>query len=176
MPALDVAEVGCGMGPERFTVGEQEVEGAVRSDLRGQLAQGVGQLFDAGHAGMGLPQLLHDPAEGLFAVRVANGLEVGMKLGGEVLEIAVVREDPVASPEFAHEGVAVLQADHALGGLADMGYDVGALDRVFADELGDLGVDGAFVIDEVAQALVFEEGDAPAVGVVAGVACALREA
>ena len=54
--------------------------------------------------------------------------------------------------------------------------DVGALDRVFADELGDLGVDGAFVIDEVAQALVFEEGDAPAVCVVAGVACALREA
>ena len=76
--ALDVAEVGGGMGPECFAIGEQEVEGAVRCDLGGQLAQGVGQLFDAGNAGVGFPQLLHDPAEGLFAVGVAYGLEVGV--------------------------------------------------------------------------------------------------
>src|SRR5256885_881987 len=50
-----------------------------------------------------------------------------------------------------------------------------ALDRVLAYQLGDGRVDGALVADEVAQALVLEEGDAPAVRMVAGIARPLGE-
>ena len=99
-----------------------------------------------------------------------------MQFGAELLQVAVVRKHPVVAPEFAHERVAVFQAHHALRGLADVGDDVFAADRVFANQLGDGRVDGAFVVDKVAQALVLEERDAPAVGVIAGVARALCEA
>ena len=70
----------------------------------------------------------------------------------------------------------VLQADHALSRLADMGNDVIAFDGIFADQLGDGGVDRAFVIDKVTQAFFFKKGDAPAIGMVAGITCALGEA
>ncbi|MPN06497.1 hypothetical protein SDC9_153753 [bioreactor metagenome] len=73
-----------------------------------------------------------------------------MQVGVEFLQIAVVGKHPVAAPEFAHEGVAVLQAHHALRGLANVRDDVLAADGIFADQLGHRRVDGAFVIDEVA--------------------------
>lgn len=147
----------------------------MRRDALGQLAQRVGEFLHAGQAGMRLPQLLENPAEGLFAVGVSHRVEVGMQLGCKALEIPVVGKDPVATPQFTHEGVAVLQAYRALRGLADVGDDVAALDRVLAYQLGDGRVDGALVADEVAQALVLEEGDAPAVRMVAGIARPLGE-
>ena len=173
--AFDVAQVCGGMGPQRLSVGQQEVEGAVRRDAPGQFAQRMREFLHAGQAGMGLPELLKNPAEGLLAVGVAYRMEVGMQFGSEALEISVVGKDPVAAPQFTHEGVAVLQAYRALRGLADVGDDVAALDRLLAYQLGDGRVDGALVADEVAQALVFEEGDAPAVRMVAGIARPLGE-
>ncbi len=174
--ALGVAQRGRRMGPECFAVGQQEVERSVRRDACREVAQGMGQLLDAGQAGVRFPQLLHDPAEGPFAVGVADGAEMGVQLGRVFLEIAIVGKHPVAAPELAHERVAVLQAGHALGGLADVGDDVAALDRVLADQLGHGGGDRALMVDEVAQSLFLEERDAPAVGVVPGIARALCEA
>jgi len=101
---------------------------------------------------------------------------MGVQLGREVLQIAVVRKHPVAAPQLAHKGVAVLQADHALGGLADVGDDVLALDGVATDQLGHRRVDGAFMVHKQPQALVLEECNAPAIGVIAGVARALCKA
>ncbi len=176
MAALGVAQRGRRMRPERFAVGQQEVESAVRCDPGREIAQGMGQLLDAGQARMRFPQLLHDPAERALAVGVADGAEMGVQFGSVFLEVAVVGKHPVAAPQLAHERVAVLQAGHALGGLADMGNDIAALDRVFAYQLGHRRRDGALMVDEVAQSLFLEERDAPAVGVITGIARALRKA
>jgi hypothetical protein len=94
----------------------------------------------------------------------------------EILQVAVVREHPVAAPELAHEGVAILQCHLALRGLADMRDDVLALDRVAANQLGHGRLAGALVIHEVAHAAPLEKGDAPAVAVVIGAPAALGKA
>ncbi|MPN42369.1 hypothetical protein SDC9_189926 [bioreactor metagenome] len=94
----------------------------------------------------------------------------------KVLQVAVVREHPVAPPQLAHEGMAVLQAHDALRRLADVRDDVAALDRVAPDQLGHRRIHRTLVIDEVAQALVLEKGDAPTIGVVARDPAALGEA
>ena len=58
-----------------------------------------------------------------------------MQARAKVFEVAVVGEDPVAPPQLTHKRVAVLQTDHPLGGLADMGDDVFAFDGIPADQL-----------------------------------------
>ncbi len=163
------------MGPEGLPVGQQEVEGAVRCDARREFTQGEGQFLHAGHVGMGFGKLLHDPAERVLAVGGADGVEVRMQAGAEVLQVAVVCEHPVAAPEFAHERMAVLQRHAALRGLAYVRDDVAAADGIAAYQFRDRRIHGPFVVHEMAQALVLEEGDAPAVGVVARPAAALRE-
>src|SRR5690606_22658402 len=91
-------------------------------------------------------------------------------------EVAVMGEHPVASPQFAHEGMAVFQRHMADGGLADMGNDVGGLDRIALDQFGDRRGDGGLVVDEVAYAAAFEESDSPTVVVGVGAAAAVGEA
>ena len=125
-----------GMGPQRLPIGQQQVEGAVPRQLRQQLAQRAAQLVDAGHAGVRLGQLLHQPAEGAFAVGVAHRAEGAVQPRLEALQVAVVRKHPVAAPQLAHEGVGVLQRHAALRGLADVGDDVVAADRVALDQVG----------------------------------------
>lgn len=71
----------------------------------------------------------------MFAVGVAHRAEMRVEAGAEILQIAVVGKNPIASPEFTYEGVAVLKAHNALGRLADVGDDVFAFDRVSADQL-----------------------------------------
>ena len=142
---------------------------------RREFAQGQGQLLDAGDVGMRLGQLLHQPAEGVFAVGVAHRMEAAVQPGPEVLEVAVVGEDPVAAPQFAHEGMAILERDLPLRGLADMGNDVGRLDRVTLDQFGDRRGDRGLVVDEMAHAGALEEGDAPAIVVGIGAAAAVGE-
>jgi len=87
-----------------------------------------------------------------------------------------VGEHPVAAPEFAYEGMAVLERHLALRGLADVGDDVGGLDRVTLDQFGNRGSDRGLVVDEVTYAGALEEGDAPAVVVGVGAAAAVGEA
>ena len=100
---------------------------------------------------------------------------MGVQFWGEIFEITVVGKYPVATPELAHKGVAVLQTDDTLRRFANVGDDVGAFNRVFADQFGDGRVDGAFVVNEVAQAFVFKKSDAPAIGVIAGIAGTLAK-
>ena len=182
MFALDVVQVGGRIGPQRQAIAQQKVEGPMGRDLRRQLAQGQGQLGDAGHASVRLGQLLHDPAEGALAVGVAHGPEAAVQARRKVFQVAVVGKHPVTAPELAHKRVAVLQRHTALGGLADVGNDVAAFDRVAAYQLGHGRGAGWLVIDKTAQTLVtaittiFKKSDPPTVGVLAGVAAALREA
>ena len=60
-----------------------------------------------------------------------------MQARREALQVAVVREHPVAAPQLAHERVRVLERDAALRRLADVGDDVLAADRVAPHHLGD---------------------------------------
>jgi hypothetical protein len=114
-------------------------------------------------AGVRLGQLLHQPAERVLAVGLADRAEGAVQARTEVLQVAVVREDPVAAPQLAHEGVRVLERDAALRGLADVRDDVVAADRVALDQLGDGRRARAVLVDEQPQASILEEGDAEAV-------------
>ena len=60
-----------------------------------------------------------------------------------------MREHPIAAPEFAYEGVCVLQNHTPLRRLAHVRDDVFAFDRVVANQLRDGGVCGALMVDEV---------------------------
>jgi hypothetical protein len=156
------------MRPQRLAVGQQQVEAAVARQLRQQLAQRALSSSTRRHAGMRLGQFLHQPAEGAFAVGVAHRAEGAVQPRREALQVAVVREHPVAAPQLAHEGVRVLQRHPALRGLADVGDDVVAADRVALDHLGHRRLPCALVVDEQAQAAALEEGDAEAVLVFLG--------
>ncbi|MNT60158.1 hypothetical protein D3C72_1977170 [compost metagenome] len=123
-----------------------------------------------------LAQALHQRAEGQFAVGIAHWLVDAGQERGEALQVAVMGKDPVAAPQLAHEGVAVLQQHGALRGLADMRDDVLGLDRVALDQVRHRRGAGGLVVDEQAAGLVLEEGDAEAVGVVVGHAAAGGEA
>ena len=57
-----------------------------------------------------------------------------------------------------------------------MGDDVLAFDRVVANQLRNGRGAGLLPIDKLAQPFALKKGDAPAIGVVAGVARALAEA
>jgi hypothetical protein len=120
-----------------------------------------------------LAQFLHQEAEGMFAVGVADRAERTVEDGLEFLQVAVVGEDPVAAPHLAHERMAVFKRHLALRGLADMGDHVDRLDRIALDQFGDRRGDGRFVVDEMAHARALEEGDAPAVMVGIGTPAAL---
>jgi len=165
---LQPMQRGAGMRPQRLAVGQQQVEGAVRGGDRQELAQRARQLGDGRHRSMRLGQLLHQPAEGQLAVGAAHGAEAAVQAWRKTLEVSVVRHHPVAAPELAHEGVGVLQRHLPLRGLADVGDDIAALDRVALHQLGHGRLAGAVVIDEQAQARVLEEGDAEAVLVLVG--------
>ncbi|MCY1370791.1 hypothetical protein D9M69_578970 [compost metagenome] len=98
-----------------------------------------------------------------------------MQRGEIVLQIAVVGKHPVAAPEFACEGVGVFQRHFADGGLAHMGDDVLALERVFLQKLRHRRPGRTLVVHKQPQAATFKESYAPAVGVFTGVAAALAE-
>ena len=98
------------------------------------------------------------------------------KIRVEILERAVVGEDPVTPPQFAHERMGVDQRDFALGRLADVRDDVLAANRVVGDQLGYRGVHRRPGVDEHPAAGPFEESHAEAVGVVTGTPAALVKA
>ena len=69
MGALDMPEVGGGMRPQRLAVGQQEVEGAVPGDARGQFAQRDGQL-----AHVGLPETCAEGARSVTTLHEASSM------------------------------------------------------------------------------------------------------
>ena len=164
------------MRPQRLAVGQQKVERAMPGNLRHQLAQGAAEFVHAGHAGVRLGQLLHEPAKCPLAVGLPHRFEIAVQARRIVNQVAVVREHPVAPPQLTNKGVAVFQAHFALRGFADMGNHVLAFDRVAADQLGNRRAAGALVVHKVAHALPFKKGNAPAVPVMIGVAAALGKA
>lgn len=56
---------------------------------------------------MPLAQALQQVAKSDFAVGDADRQIICPTIRGEALEVAVMCEDPVLAPQFAHEGVAV---------------------------------------------------------------------
>jgi hypothetical protein len=123
-----------------------------------------------------LPQLLQQPAEGLLAVGAADRQEGPAQRRVEIAQVAVGREDPGLAAPLALERVAVRQHRLALRGLAEVGQHDLRLDRVAADEFGQRRIAGRLVVEKDAAAGSLVERDAPAVGMVAGAAAALREA
>jgi hypothetical protein len=114
--------------------------------------------------------------KGALAVGATDRQEAAVERRVEILQVAVVGEDPVAAPQLAHEGMGVLQRDVALRRLADVGDDVLRADRIPAHQLGDGRFDGRLRIEEEAAAGALEEGDAPAVAVHVGEPAARVEA
>ena len=94
----------------------------------------------------------------------------------EVLQVAVVGEDPVAAPQLAQERVAVFEQDMPLRRLADVRDRVARLDRITLDHFRERRARRRLMVDEQAAGLVLEERDAPAVSVMVGDAAARREA
>lgn len=138
-----------------------------------KFAQRVCEFFNAGHSGMRFCKFLQEPTKCVLAVSSAYRVKMRMQSGAKFFQIAVVCKNPVASPQFAHERVAVLQAHRALRGLADMGNHIKALDGIAPDQLGNRRVRRGLMVNEVAQTAVFKESDAPSIGVIGGVAAPL---
>ncbi|CAD9219084.1 hypothetical protein BCEN4_1380026 [Burkholderia cenocepacia] len=155
---------------ERLAIRHQEVEHAVIGDAARQFADPLEQLGQRRlRAGKGLAQPLHQHAERLFAVgRADRVVDTAVHVRRVVLQVAVMREDPVPAPQLAHERMAVLEQDVPLRRLADVGDRVLGLDRVALHHFGDRRRGRCLVIDEETAGLVFEERDAPAVGMVIG--------
>ena len=165
------------MGEQRGAVGQHHIEGAVGGDAGNDALEQCAQLL-AARRGVAefAAHALQQVAEGQFAVGGADRTKGAVEHGREILQVAVMGEHPVAAPQLAHEGMAVFQRHVADGGLADVGDDVGRLDRITLDQFGDRRGDGGLVIDEVAHATALEEGDSPAVVVGVGTAAAVGEA
>ena len=109
-----------------------DVEDAVRGDPRQQLAQRrASARATPRHAGVRLARAPASASRTPARCRCRRpGGSAPCRRGAVVLQVAVVREHPVAAPQLAHERVRVLERDRALRGLADVGDDVVALDRV----------------------------------------------
>ena len=111
-----------------------------------------------------------------------TGRKLPYRRGAKVFQVAVVGKYPVRVPELTHKRVAVFKRHTAMGCLADSGNDVAAFNGIAAYQLGHGRGAGWLVIDKTAQTLVtaittiFKKSDPPTVGVLAGVAAALREA
>ena len=120
--------------------------------------------------------MVHIIALRLCTLPTANRLETPQPQLVVPLELAVMGEGPLPSPEFALKRVGVFQADAAAIGLTDMGYDHPAVDRVVLHQFGHLGAAGGLWIFERAAALAVIEGDPPAIGVGAGFATAAGQA
>ena len=86
----------------------------------------------------------------------------------EAGELAVVGEHPVATPEFAHEGMGVGQAGVADVGLANVADGHFAFYWMSLDHCGDSGIGAGIGVVEGPYAFAFVKGDAPAVLVRAG--------
>src|SRR6185369_5816476 len=110
-----------------------------------------------------LRELLHQPAERALAVGRTDRPERAVQTRRVALEVAVVREHPVAPPQLAHERMGVLERDRPLRRLANVGDDVRAADRIVADHRRDRRLACARRVDEEAHALVLEERDAETV-------------
>jgi hypothetical protein len=97
------------MRPQRLAVGQQEVEGPCFA-ICGASSRSV----SVSSATLGTPAcdlaiscMIQQKARSLSVLPTGRKLRVQARM--EVLQVAVVREHPVAAPQLAHEGVAVLQ-------------------------------------------------------------------
>jgi len=162
--ANDVAQPGRAVRKQAIAVRQQEVERAQRADFQGQLMQGLEQLRLTGRTtGKTLPQILQQPAEGTLAVGIANRRETPVEFGSEVGQVAVVRKNPVATPEFTHEGMRVFERDDALRRLADVRDDVFRMNRIAAHNAGQRRGTRRQRLEEDPRAATFKESDPPAV-------------
>ena len=134
----DVAQFGRGVRKQTVAIREQKIELAVAGNDQRQRMNRIKQIVAFRHMiSETLAQFLKQPTEGAFAVGESDRNEAAIELRHEIEQIAVMGKDPVASPQFAHEGMRVLQSDGALRCLADMGDDVFGANRITTNQLGD---------------------------------------
>src|SRR5690606_18523040 len=124
--------------------------------------------------GKGAPHTVEQIAECGFAVGLAHGpIEAAGAL--QAGQLAVVRETPVAPPQFTAEGMGIDQTDLADVGLTDMADDHFAFDRVALHQLRHLGLAARPRVLEQAQIALLIETDAPAIAMRAGATTALHQ-
>ena len=169
----DIGQLRRGVSDQEIAAGEQEVEFATSAEFQCDLADCPKKRFGIRRiVAEALAQRLQQPAERPFAVSVANRQKAAIQRRMKIRQIAVVRKDPVAPPQLAHEGVGVFQCHYALGRLADMRDNVLRADRIVTDERRNRRRARRLGIEKDTGAGAFKKGDAPAVGVYVGGAAA----
>lgn len=174
--AQDEIEIGRAVGKQAFAVRQQEIERTVRADGRRECIDFCLQLFAGRRAGWKtMTQRLQQMTKRAFAVGLADRQVAAVEYGRVIGEIAVMRKDPVTSPQFAYEGVGVLQSDRSLRRLANVRDGIERMNRKTADQLGDRRIERRARIEENAGPFAFEKGDTPSVAVDVGAAAPCLE-
>ena len=168
-PPRHPVQLGAGIGEQPGAIAHQPVE----DSLAGQPIRAGHQRLEQADLIVGSNllalQLLQDPAEGGFAVGLADRPVLTLQ-GRQRLQVAVVGEHPFLAPPPPVEGVAVLQRHHAPGGLADVGDGAVGLQIQGGHRRGNgrEGGRGVLAIEVQALAVGVEAGQTPTIGVVAG--------
>ena len=164
--AYHIVQMRGAVGKQQVAVRQDEVETAVRGDVRGDLgdsrAQGGARRYAQGKL---RAQAGQQVAKGLFAVRVAAGTVVGIGRRAPRFQVAIVGEGPGLAPQFAGERMGVFRCDAALRGLADVRDDVFRLHGMLLHGGSQRRIDGGQVIRQQGAAATGMIGDAPAVAV-----------
>ena len=71
-----------------------------------------------------LMQRLQQITKCLLAIGGPYRAESARQIRRKIFQVAVMGKHPVTAPQFANEGVAILQSDMSLGSFADMRDDV----------------------------------------------------
>ena len=162
--AHDVAELAAAVGEQAVAARKQEIQLAMSGDFSSQFDERCEQVVARRHAiRETTAQRLQDMAKSALGIRVADRRVAAIGGRREIRQIAVVREDPVATPQLALKGMRVLQGDAALCRLADMRNDILRADRIIVHQFGHSGLRRRFDIEKHPAARPFEKRDAPAI-------------
>src|SRR6266851_10235115 len=119
-----------------------------------------------------LAQPVHHPAKSMLAVGRADRAVIGERQFLDAAELTIMSEIPIAAPQFAGEGVRILERHPGAPGATDMADHDPAFDRVTANKARDFGTRARLRVVKGAAALAVVEGDIPAVAVRAALATA----
>ena len=122
----------------------------------------------AGWLGKLLTDAIQEPAKGVLTIRSSNWLIKLQATLFNAFKLSIVSKAPHSAPQFAYEGMRVLQAYLAAVRTANMTNDHFTLDRVLLNELGDFGIGAGRRVTEQTTALAFIKGNPPAVTMRAG--------
>ena len=173
-PAGNPGQLGGAQGKQPLAIAQQQVADAALGVTGAGLGQAVEDLILRRLMDKACPQTIEQIAEDRLAVGITHRLE-GTFPGDKVIDLAVMGEGPVLTPQLPGKGMGIGQADPADVGLADMADDVLRLDRITLDQLGNGRAVTGLRIMKAAHPAPFVEGHAPAVTMGPGTPAALHQ-